>query len=524
MSLANGLARVQEERASPENPQTNLSNPSDWLIDLLGGSPTKSKVRVNPQTAMRFNTVYACITLLSETIAQLPLVLYRRDGEGRVVVTDHPVARLIRNPNPHMTSYFWRETVMGHTLGWGNGYSYILRNGRGQPVRLQLLLPDRTTAELIDGDVVWHTTINNQRIPILAEDLLHFPAFGSDGIRGISPIAAHAETIGAAIAAQQFGASFFGNGAKLGGVLSHPKTLSPEAKLRLKQAWDALKGGGYAGTAVLEEDLKYETIGIPPDDAQFIETRKFSRSEIASIYKIPPHMVGDLEKATFSNITEQSIQYLRYTMMPWIVKLEQELDRKLLTEEEQGEYFLKFTVQGLLRGTQDERYKSYQTGIQSGFLNRNEVRRWEELNPVDGLDEFLEPMNMAEAGSQGDGNNVRSLARFMPFVVRCAEVLERLQQTAIDRVAKRTQSVEEFREQTLAWLSDPKTDQAVIRNLEPLAEAFMDSDLIDDFRYEFAQRWARELECEQTNVDDYLVMCRSSVIEFFKERYSGGNR
>lgn len=507
-----------EERASPENPSTPLSNPDAWLSYAFGAVPTKAGAVVTPDTAMRFNTVYACITLIAETMAQLPLVLYRSASGGREVVRDHPAARLVQNPNPALTRFRWVELQTGHSLAWGGGYAHIQRNIRG-PMKLVPLLPDRTGLELIDGELIGHTLINGKRHPLNPDDLLHIPAFSMDGIDGMSPIRAHAETIAAAISARDFGATFFGNNASLGGVLTHPKSLKGDALQKLKVQWDQLKGNGYQGTAVLEEGMEYKAVGIPPEEAQFIETRKFSRSEIAAIYKVPPHMVGDLERATFSNITEQSIQYLRYTLMPWVTRWEEELNRKLLTEQERDQgYYFKFTVQGLLRGTQTERYEAYNTAIQAGFMSRNEVRRLEELNDVEGLDAFLEPMNMQPAQGDAPEDDQRALfAKIRPVVIRACDAVATFGNNAMGRMLKKGEADFELRAEL--WLGEDDTAAVLERYVGPIAEVLDDEELVNDFRAAFARTWSGSIAAAHNNLHDIAVSERDTWLAFFENRY-----
>ena len=394
-----------QKRASLENPSTSISaeNANDIIGGAMGTGKTASKIKVTPETANGLSAVYAAIGLISETIAQLPLNLHERTERGSKIAADHPLHALLHSsPNEESTSLVWRETMQGASLGWGNGFSFISRGTHsGTPLALELLNPDKTKpARRPNGKLYYITEINGAEYEIDAVDMLHIPARTRDGVMGISPIREHAETIGLGMAATKFGAEFFGNGASLGGVLEMEKSLGKDAKTKLKTAWENLKGGGYQGVAVLEEGLKYNRIGIPPNEAQFLETRRFQVTEIARIYNVPPHMLRDLEKSSFSNITEQSIEFMRYSMTPWLIKWEQELNRKLLTREEQKKYYFKFNVGGLLRGTQVQRYEAYNTGIIAGFLSRNDCREYEDLDRVDGLDAYLVPLNMAVVGQE----------------------------------------------------------------------------------------------------------------------------
>lgn len=420
-----------QKRASLEDPKTSIS--ADNIAHLMGGafgtSNTASKIKVTPESAETLSAVYAAIGLLSETVAQLPLNLYERTETGSKIAAAHPLNDLVSgSPNEENTSFVWRETMQAGTLGFGNGYSYISRGqSTGMPKAIELLDPSNTRpARDARGKLVYVTTINGKDYTVPASDVLHVPARTRDGITGISPIRAHAETIGLGIAATKFGAEFFGNGASLGGVLEVEKGLGKDAKQALKTSWEKLKAGGYQGVAVLEEGLKYRRIGIPPNEAQFLETRRFQVSEVARIFNIPPHMLRDLEKSSFSNISEQSIEFMRYSMTPWVIKWEQELNRKLLTQQDRVKYYFKFNINGLLRGTQKDRYESYQTGINSGFLSRNEARQYEDFNTVEGLDDYLVPLNMSPAGQEPEEESPKeenSLRALYPVANRSAEAL-----------------------------------------------------------------------------------------------------
>ncbi len=390
-----------EQRVNWSDPGQPICG-SDIGTVLDDASQSGSGIRVTEQTAWNLSAVYAAIRLLSETIAQLPLNLYRRTGEQTSMAGQHPLSRMVhRSPNDRQTSFVWRETQMGQALTYGNGYAYIQRDMSGAVVSINVL-PSSTVffQEETDGTYYYRVTVRGESVIVMPEDMLHIPAITTDGLYGVSPIRAHRETLGLSVAATRFGAQFFGNGVTLGGVVKHPGRLSPDAKNVLKNGWDKFRGTGYNGVAILDEGMEYVRIGIPPEDAQFLETRKFQVSEIARIFNIPPHMLRDLEKSSFNNISEQSIEFLRYTMAPWLEKWEQELNRKLLTDAEQEEYYCKFNAGGLLRGTQRDRYEAYGHAINDGWMSRNEVRELEDMNRVDGLDDFLQPLNMGVVGEE----------------------------------------------------------------------------------------------------------------------------
>lgn len=432
-----------ETRGSADGVKSTLAAPTSWLVDMLGGGRSKSGVTVNEQTAMRMTTVWACITLVSETVAQLPLNLYERKGDKKQIARNHPVYYLLtKQPNPFMTSFQFRETKQAHAMGWGNACSVIVRKN-GKPIALLPLMPNVTRVDNQGGKLRYVSQLPSGEMAIFEpEDILHIPAMAFDGIRGISPIRQHAESIGLALAAQEFGARFYADGAHMGGILTSDKKIDPaDAKAAGKRFRKAYSGLDKShSVAVLGEGLKFERTGIPPVEAQFLDTRKFQRSEVASIYKIPPHMIGDLEKSSFNNITEQSIQYVRYAVAPWLRRWEEELNRKFFpSPSDRLRYYFKFELDALLRGTPEERSAFYKDGINDGWLSRNEVRGKEDMNPEPGLDNFLVPMNMEQLGEKKKGKTERSkpdVSVFQPLIRRFAEQLQNADEKACLRGAK----------------------------------------------------------------------------------------
>ena len=339
---------------------------------------------MNERTAMQTTAVYACVRILAETIASLPLHTYRYTESGKQKARDHPLYNLLANaPNPEMTSFVFRETLMGHLLLWGNSYSQIIRDGRGKVIALYPLLPDKMTVNRSEkGEIYYLYNKEGQEYILTKDEVLHIPGLGFDGLVGYSPIAMAKNAIGMAIATEEYGAKFFANGANPGGVLEHPGVVkNPQ---RIRDSWNAV----YQGTsnahriAVLEEGMKFQPIGIPPEQAQFLETRKFQTEEICRIFRIPPHLIGDLERATFSNIEHQSISFVVHTIRPWLVRIEQSINKSLFSESEKKEYFVSFVVEGLLRGDYESRMRGYSIGIQNGFMSPNDVRSLENMNPI----------------------------------------------------------------------------------------------------------------------------------------------
>lgn len=360
---------------------------------FLFGRTTAGKP-VNENTAIQTTAVYACVRILAESIASLPVHVYKyKEGGGKELLTSHPLYTLLHDePNNEMTSFVFRETLMSHLLIWGNAYAQIIRDGSGKVLELYPLLPNKMSVERTDkGEIYYVYTRSSDENPKFKEhgqiilkkdDVLHIPALGYDGLIGYSPIAMAKNAVGMTLACEEYGASFFANGATPGGVLEHPGVLKDPGKVR--ESWNSVyRGSNNAGkVAVLEEGMHYQQIGIPPEEAQFLETRRFQLNEIARLYRIPPHMIGDLEKSSFNNIEQQSLEFVKYTLNPWVIRWEQALQKALLLPGEKGKVIIKFNLDGLLRGDYASRMQGYATGRQNGWFSTNDIREMENLNPI----------------------------------------------------------------------------------------------------------------------------------------------
>lgn len=382
MSIFKGLFK------SRDKPQNSYDSPS---YSYFFGRTHAGKP-VNDRTAMQHTAVYACVRVLSEAIAQLPLHVYQYTESGKERVPQHPLYFLLHDqPNPEMTSFVFRETLMSHLLIYGNAYAQILRNGRGEVMGLYPLMPNRIKMDRDEKRrlIYLYSRYDEQNpnfreqgeIILPAEQVLHIVGLGYDGLVGYSPIAMAKNAIGLAVACDEYGASFFANGASPSAVLEHPGVIKdPE---RIRSAWQkAYSGSNAHRICVLEEGMKYSPISIPNNEAQFLETRKFQIEEIARLYRVPLHMIGDLDHATFSNIEELSLEFTKYTLDPWIARWEQSLMKALLSDSEKGKYFIKFNVNGLLRGDYASRMQGYSIGIQNGFMCPNDVRELEDMNLI----------------------------------------------------------------------------------------------------------------------------------------------
>lgn len=362
---------------------------------FLWGGTTSGKV-VNERTAMQMTAVYSCVRILSEAIAGLPLFVYKYGTDGsKEKYLDHPLWRVLHDePNPEMTSFVFRETMMNHLLLTGNAYAQIIRNARGEVVALYPLMPDRVTVDRDSKGRLYYRyykcsdeapevgKAKQADIVFAPTDILHVLGLGYDGLVGYSPIAMAKNAVGLAMAAEEYGAKFFANGAAPSGVLEHPGTIKdPE---RIRQSWQSTFGGSANSNkiAVLEEGLKYTPIAISPEQAQFLETRKFQINEIARIFRVPPHMLADLEKSSFSNIEQQSLEFVKYTLDPWVIRWEQAMNKSLLLDSEKRTVFTKFNVDGLLRGDYASRMTGYATARQNGWMSANDIRELENLDRI----------------------------------------------------------------------------------------------------------------------------------------------
>ena len=397
------------------HPRDKPQNRFGSAFSFLFGGTTSGKA-VNERTAMQASAVHACVRVLAEAVAGLPIHLYQYTGDsGKERIPAHPLFYLLHDaPNPEMSSFVFRETMMSHLLLYGNAYAQILRDGRGRVLALYPLLPNKMDVRRAKNGELIYTYRRDQEesrinpdsgtVTLRREDVLHIPGLGFDGIVGYSPIAMAKHSVGMALAVEEYGAAFFGNGANPGGVLEHPSTIKDVQ--RVKDSWNsAYQGSGNAHrVAVLEEGMKFHTIGIPPDQAQFLETRKFQLQEIARIFRVPPHMVGDLDRATFSNIEHQSLEFTKYTVGPWVTRWEQALHQALILPSERGRYFIKFNLDGLLRGDYQSRMRGYAIGRQNGWLSSNDIRELEDMNRIpteEGGDLYLINGNMTKLKDAG---------------------------------------------------------------------------------------------------------------------------
>ncbi len=359
------------------------------LMSLFGLNT--GKVSVTEESVLSISTVYACIDRIGKTIASMPWdVLIADDDRSSRKYQEHACYRLLHTqPHPLYTSSTFRRVMINHLLLTGNFFAEIQADGRNRPIALKIWqrhevsvykLDDRLYYKLSDG-----RTLQDYQV-------IHLKNFSLDGLVGRSPLRVNMDTFKTSLQTQRFGADFYENGTRLSGMVTTEKNLKSEQRSELAREFNenyGTKAGGSGKTAFLSDGFKYQPIGIAPDEAQYLETRKFSRTEICAIYGVPPHMVMDLENATFSNIENQNIWYATHTISPIITDAEQEFDRKLFRESEQGTVYNKLNMHGLLRGDTAAQTAHISSMVDRGIYSRNEARSLLDKNPYEGGDEYL---------------------------------------------------------------------------------------------------------------------------------------
>lgn len=385
------------------------------------GEPSHTGIVVSEESALRMSAVYAAVRILSESVASLPLVLYRRTTSqygnriGRQHATDHPLYNILHTMfSDEYTSFESREIGQAHLCLRGNAYYYVGRNGGGGIQEIIPIHPDRVTVEREstgNRELAYRianstdaSSINPMTLKPSRGEILHVRGMGFDGICGVSPISYFREAIGLGLATEQYGARFFSGGAHPRGVIEHPQRLSDEARKNLKVSWEEAYGGlrNANQVAVLDEGMSWRAMAINNEDSQFLETRKFQVNEIARIFRIPPHLLADLDKASYANIEQQSLEFVMYSLSPWLQRWEQAMMRDLLTMEERQTYFIKFNMEGLLRGDSKSRKDFYMSALQNGWMSFNEIREKEDIDPRAGGDMFLVPKNFNLIDENGE--------------------------------------------------------------------------------------------------------------------------
>ena len=413
-TIRSAFSTTKETRAS-------LQSPADWMYSWFGGRPTKSGINVNTENALTHSGVYACAKILADSVASLPLSLYINTGEAINELPNDTRTRLVGSePSELYTSYSFRHVAMMHLALHGNFYADIIRDGNRRPIELRIIEnPNWVKPEFDSEGKLWYRIYDNyvqgrqieRTLPVRPRDILHVKGVTTNGLEGKSPIAVFREQIGLGIAAIQTHGALWKNGAFMSGYLKHPGKLSPDQINNLRDSWQSRHTGtDNAGkTPILENGMEFVALALKPADAQFIETAKLSLHDVCRIYRIPPHMVGDLERSTNNNIEHQSLEFVRDTLRPWLKNFEQEYDRKLLFDSEKSRYFFWHNVDGLLRGDTKSRAEYFTRALGSvstpGWMTPNEVRRLERLNPVADGDMMYNPtLNNSQPGGSTTDN------------------------------------------------------------------------------------------------------------------------
>jgi HK97 family phage portal protein len=401
-----GLLNLFSRRETRSATTSRLDLPESWLLQSYCAAP--GAIPVNGDNALTVTAIYACVRILAESVASLPLKLYRKQGDSRTEATDSPLHSLLKDePNEYQTSFEFREMMQGHLGVRGNAYARITKNPQGVPIRLQPIHPADVEVRVSEtGRVLYR--VRGESSWLDSFNVLHLKGMSSDGVRGLSPISLLSDTVGLALSAQRHGLKQYENGSKPGGVIQVPGNIDPAQIDKLRTEWDkAHKGVNNSGRpAILYGGMQWTSVGFSNEDAQFIESRKFDVEEIARAFRVPLHLLQSTEKSTSwgSGIEQQNIGFIEYTLRPWLVRWEQAMNRVLLTEQMKAEgYYFRFNLDALLRGDFKTRMEGYRTGIESGIYSINEVRRMEEMNPIEGDagDTHYRPMNTAPAESVG---------------------------------------------------------------------------------------------------------------------------
>ena len=386
-----------QKRAHPANEQVLGAF---GLRDATVGLPV-----TNVDGAMGLPAVYACVRVLSETVASLPLITYQQKGDGsRERASSHGLYELLRYaPNPEMTAFEFEELRTQHVASRGNSYAEIEMSGTGRVTALWPLNPDRMEIwRDAQGELLYiYTLPNGQRKRMAAWQIHHCRGLSSNGIVGYSPLRVAMVAVALGLATEEFGTRFFANGARSGAVLTHPKTLNDKTLANLKASWTDAHGGleNSHRLRILEEGMKLEMIGVPPEEAQFLETRKFQAEEIARIFRMPPHKIGLMDRATFSNIEHQAIEFVTDTIRPWLIRYEQAMRRDLLGTTEAKTLYFEYLTDALLRGDTASRYQAYAVARQWGWMNINDIRGRENMERIAQGDDYLQPLNMVPVGT-----------------------------------------------------------------------------------------------------------------------------
>jgi len=388
----------------------NVRSISSAAWETIGSSSTKTGVTITKENSITLSGVYNAVQVYADSISSLPISIINESNGARVKDKDHPVYPLLaREPNALMTSFVYRQIIIPEILLWGNSYSIIeFQKGTQRPISLLPVHPSKVEVEIKDG-LLWYTfNLEKGKLILDQSNVLHFRGMG-DNVMGKSVIDCARENLGLGKASEEFGSRFFGNGASMTGILESDKSLSDKAYTNLSNSFNNTNGGiaNAMKPLILEEGLSWKPVSIPPDSAQFLETRRFSIEDIARWFNLPPHKLKDLTRATFSNIEEQDLNFVKESILPKVINIEQELNRKLLRENEKGSTFFHFNLDGLLRGDIKTRTEAYKNLMMVGAISPNEIRAKEEMNSYEGGDSKFMQLNAAPINKEGTNQIIK---------------------------------------------------------------------------------------------------------------------
>jgi HK97 family phage portal protein len=472
---------VQTVARASAGPLSSIATPEKWVVDWFTGNMANSAgVRVDYDTALMYAPFFAGVRVIAEDLGLLPLFLYERLARGKTRATGHPLYPLLHDaPNPMMGAMAFKEALQGHAITWGRGVAYVVTHERtGVVEELWPLRPDRVHIKVrqmgrgrVERWVQYADDVNGIYANLAPGEYLCINGLGDDGVTGYSVVELAANSIGLGLATEHYGAKTFSNGSAPAGALTHPEQVSPEARKRMADDWENIHRGIDRAhrVAILEEGVTWQAVGLPNDANQFLETRKLQVTDMARWLRLPPHKISDLDRATFSNIEEQQLDYVSSALSAWLTRWEQAVLTQLLLPEERAKYFPEHLVDALLRGNTAARYAAYAIGRQWGWLSANDVRDKENLNPVDGGDAYLVPLNMVPAGGSpapaGD-DDARAAARRYARLLRGrgAAARQRLADAWAPKIAEADQEIADLERKKVGALVDEHLDTGRARS------------------------------------------------------------
>lgn len=516
------LARALQPVEARGLERSFISNPAEWLVTMFGGAPSATGRAVTPMAAIRNSGVWACVRVISEDLSSLPLILYRRlDKRAKERALEHPTYTILHDaPNPEMDAMQFVETMQAWAELWPCAYAEIVRNlSDGSLAGLWPLHPDLVTPMRVNGELAYRvqlpagqTTEDGLNYRILARELIFkLRGLSLDGVNGLGAVRTQHEAIGLALALEEYGARFFGNGASPGGVIEHPGELGTDTHKRLKASWEARHQGlaNAHRVAILEEGMKWHATGLQNDHAQFIESRRFQLEETARIWRVPPHLIQDLSRSTNNNIEHQSIEYVMHTIRPRAVRWERAIAHQVLTPAERVEFFAEFLIDALLRGDALSRANTLAIKRRNGVINADEWRELDNENPLpDGQGQayLVESNNMSPVDLLVERVKVEAAAQLVNAGFDPAESLELVGLRPIKHPGGQSPAVpppppgpppEAAAERALQPVLEAEFGRLLRRHSKAVAAAVRKHDLRGTLQVAPLQEWARAYLAEE---------------------------